>query len=415
MNRYFLCHNGQNVSWSSVCDGSNQCSDGSDEQHCTFYEIDIPTWRTMPSILGHCQGDVYACLHGNNVSCRIACTTYRRVTCLTYQNTLACEQYLRDHGECLEKGRYRSPPIYILGDALNFHMNPAGDWSIFTRHFDAWRYSGTWSMRLHFNTILAPLQPVSPSVLSCLCPCRCLWCTFSVRTVLDSRFRAPQRPRMPNSFESRRIVHRSSPSSASSLVLVTPWHRSLPIRSVHRCNLLVVPRRPAITTSLRRTPARRSPQPCTRPTRPTTKRSSPSPSLTPCLDWIPCRCPSRGHSPIFSRIVYRRIFMAFHPPRRVYYWIMIREGRGFVSTVCRPWSSKRDRGADSSLINTPSTTRISLNQGVRMAQFVRWFPFDRARARACPWMWRGISLEQELSTACFYFDWKLDEWQWARN
>ena len=46
--------------------------------------------------LGYCQGDVYACLQGNNVSCRLACLTYGRVTCLTYQNTRACEQYLRE-------------------------------------------------------------------------------------------------------------------------------------------------------------------------------------------------------------------------------------------------------------------------------------------------------------------------------
>lgn len=46
--------------------------------------------------LGYCQGDIYACLQGNNVSCRLACPTYGRVTCLTYQNTRACEQYLRE-------------------------------------------------------------------------------------------------------------------------------------------------------------------------------------------------------------------------------------------------------------------------------------------------------------------------------
>ena len=174
MNRYFLCHNGQNVSWSSVCDGLNQCSDGSDEQQCTFEEIDPLSRRTMPSILGHCQGDVYACLHGNNVSCRIACTTYRRVTCLTYQNTLACEQYLRDHGECLNYVVTMPMSIdCVSGNAEHFRMSAAGDGSIFTRHFDAWRYSGKRSMRHHFSTILVRFQPVSPSVLSCRCPCRC--------------------------------------------------------------------------------------------------------------------------------------------------------------------------------------------------------------------------------------------------
>jgi hypothetical protein len=49
--------------------------------------------------LGYCQGDVYACLQGNNVSCRLACGTYGRVTCLTYQNTQACEQYIRERSK----------------------------------------------------------------------------------------------------------------------------------------------------------------------------------------------------------------------------------------------------------------------------------------------------------------------------
>jgi hypothetical protein len=34
----FACRNGQNVSWTSVCDGSSQCKDGSDEQNCTLFE-----------------------------------------------------------------------------------------------------------------------------------------------------------------------------------------------------------------------------------------------------------------------------------------------------------------------------------------------------------------------------------------
>ena len=34
MSEYFVCKNGRNVPWSSVCDGRNQCADGSDEQHC---------------------------------------------------------------------------------------------------------------------------------------------------------------------------------------------------------------------------------------------------------------------------------------------------------------------------------------------------------------------------------------------
>ncbi|CAF3415573.1 unnamed protein product [Rotaria sp. Silwood1] len=106
MNTYFVCKNGQNVSWTSVCDGRNQCTDGSDERNC------------------YCQGDVYACLQGNNVSCRVACTTYGRVTCLTYQNTRACEQYIRE----------RSNTSYL-------DINSAGDSSITTNSFDALRYS----------------------------------------------------------------------------------------------------------------------------------------------------------------------------------------------------------------------------------------------------------------------------------
>ncbi|CAF3232615.1 unnamed protein product [Rotaria socialis] len=106
MNTYFQCKNGQNVLWTSVCDGRNQCTDGSDEHNC------------------YCQGDIYACLHGNNVSCRVACTTYGRVTCLTYQNTRACEQYIRE----------RSTTSYL-------DTNSAGDSSLSTNSFDALRYS----------------------------------------------------------------------------------------------------------------------------------------------------------------------------------------------------------------------------------------------------------------------------------
>ncbi|CAF1064608.1 unnamed protein product [Adineta steineri] len=106
MSAFFVCKNGQNVSWDSVCDGRRQCSDGSDERNC------------------YCQGDVYACLQGNNVSCRIACTTYGRVTCLTYRNNLACEQYSRERSS-----------------TFSADINSAGDSSISSNSFDALRYS----------------------------------------------------------------------------------------------------------------------------------------------------------------------------------------------------------------------------------------------------------------------------------
>ncbi|UJR35983.1 hypothetical protein I4U23_028723 [Adineta vaga] len=106
MSTYFVCKNGQQVLWTSVCDGHNQCLDGSDEHNC------------------YCQGDVYACLQGNNVSCRIACPTYGRVTCLTYRNTLACEQYLRERSS-----------------TSNSDIHSAGDLSLSSNNFDALRYS----------------------------------------------------------------------------------------------------------------------------------------------------------------------------------------------------------------------------------------------------------------------------------
>lgn len=99
MSGYFVCKNGQNVSWTSVCDGRNQCTDGSDERHCKFCSSRFDQQSSSHRcwlFVGYCQGDVYACLQGNNVSCRVACGTYGRVTCLTYQNTRACDQYLRE-------------------------------------------------------------------------------------------------------------------------------------------------------------------------------------------------------------------------------------------------------------------------------------------------------------------------------
>ncbi|CAF3320194.1 unnamed protein product [Rotaria socialis] len=106
MSSFFACKNGQNISWTFVCDGYNQCVDGSDEQQC------------------YCQGDIYACRQGNNVSCRIACATYGRVTCLTYQNIRACEQYIQGHISTI--------PLDISSTSESL---------IITNHFDALRYS----------------------------------------------------------------------------------------------------------------------------------------------------------------------------------------------------------------------------------------------------------------------------------
>lgn len=95
---------------------------------------------------GYCQGDVYACLQGNNVSCRIACPTYGRVTCLTYQNTLACEQYLRERSKFITSRGLLLKSIclhfYYLGSTLNPDIHSAGDSSLSSYNFDALRYSG---------------------------------------------------------------------------------------------------------------------------------------------------------------------------------------------------------------------------------------------------------------------------------
>ncbi|CAF3470792.1 unnamed protein product [Rotaria sp. Silwood1] len=113
MNNFFICKNGQNISWTFVCDGYNQCIDGSDERNC------------------YCQGDVYACLQGNNVSCRIACATYGRVTCLTYQNIRACEQYIQEHSS-----------------AIHFDISSTSESFILTNDFDALRYSACLAMSI---------------------------------------------------------------------------------------------------------------------------------------------------------------------------------------------------------------------------------------------------------------------------
>ncbi|CAF1310018.1 unnamed protein product [Adineta steineri] len=106
MNKYFICQNGENISWTSVCDGFNQCIDGSDERNC------------------YCQGDTYACLQGNNVSCKVACATYGRVTCLTYQNSRACEQYIQK-----------------TINTMHFDISSTQESPVLTYDFDTFRYS----------------------------------------------------------------------------------------------------------------------------------------------------------------------------------------------------------------------------------------------------------------------------------
>jgi hypothetical protein len=82
--------------------------------------------------VGHCQGDIYACLLGNNVSCRLACATYGRVTCLTYQNKRACEQYNQQ------------------SSSTHFHMNSTSKTSILINDFDALQYSVCLSIGILF-------------------------------------------------------------------------------------------------------------------------------------------------------------------------------------------------------------------------------------------------------------------------
>jgi len=110
MSAFFSCKNGQNVTWSSVCDGLNQCKDGSDELNC------------------YCRGDIYACLQGNNVSCRFACAMYGHVTCLTYHNTRACKQYMQE-----QKSSESTSHLDLI--------SAGGDSSTSTGNFDALRYS----------------------------------------------------------------------------------------------------------------------------------------------------------------------------------------------------------------------------------------------------------------------------------
>lgn len=62
-------------------------------------------------------------MQGNNVSCRLACATYGRVTCLTYQNIRACEQYNQEYST-----KY-------------FDISSTSESSILMNDFDAFRYS----------------------------------------------------------------------------------------------------------------------------------------------------------------------------------------------------------------------------------------------------------------------------------
>ncbi|CAF0861480.1 unnamed protein product [Adineta ricciae] len=97
MNQFFICRNGDRTPWTSVCNGSSQCSDGSDEQNC----------------------DIYACLQGNNVSCKIACATYGRVTCLTYLNVRACEHYTRKYTTTMYTDESSTKEAFIYIDDLD--------------------------------------------------------------------------------------------------------------------------------------------------------------------------------------------------------------------------------------------------------------------------------------------------------
>lgn len=92
--------------------------------------------------LGDCQGDIYPCLQGNNVSCRVACATYGRVTCLSYQNTRACEQYLRMHGAYNARPTWTDEFELYLGDRMNGEKIVTDPSFLSTNPFDALRYSG---------------------------------------------------------------------------------------------------------------------------------------------------------------------------------------------------------------------------------------------------------------------------------
>jgi hypothetical protein len=71
------------------------------------------------------------------VSCRVACETYGRVTCLTYQNVRACEHYRRDYRkyDVVMTLNYSSTFFSDMTAAINPSM-------LSIDRFDAVKYSG---------------------------------------------------------------------------------------------------------------------------------------------------------------------------------------------------------------------------------------------------------------------------------
>lgn len=93
---------------------------------------------------------MYPCLQGNNVSCRLACPTYGRVTCLTYQNIRACEQYLRDMKKYQESNAIDHSMTYLTVD-----------------QFDALRYSGKAMITLIDHSAALSLAVLALGILLC--------------------------------------------------------------------------------------------------------------------------------------------------------------------------------------------------------------------------------------------------------
>ncbi|UJR10080.1 hypothetical protein I4U23_014302 [Adineta vaga] len=185
MNRYFICRNGEQISWTSVCDGFFQCLDGSDEQNC------------------HCQGDIYACLQGNNVSCKIACATYGRVTCLTYQNLRACEHYTRK----------QTTTMYLKENSTKESL-------IYINDFDAFRYSVYFAIgTLLFIAILSLLfycVRKKPSQLV----------SFCMNKLFNSNFNHKSTTRLSSALQQQQL---QSLSSSSNL----PRSRYTPAPVIH--------------------------------------------------------------------------------------------------------------------------------------------------------------------------------------